>query len=429
MQPRSATTTLPNLATEPGLPTPIAGAVLPFWPLSLGVLLVFVLLGMMDCLSLVEFWAHNDADLSVAWLWYHALMPWAPWWILAFPLVWMNLRMRFRAGAKPWLPFFSHLVAAVSFAGLVFLMSFVLVTWVPHPEGPCSDGPAEAEADFSEGALGDITENDLEVGEGEIIPLEEEDLSMAEFFRWAGVTSDFMIYLAMTGLLQGLMAFRTNSRRRTRELELQSELAKAQWRGLQMQLNPHFLFNSLNGIGTLIGIDPKAARQMLQKLADLLRLSLQSMNRQEVRLDQELAFVKLYLQIQEIRFGSRLQVKVESEAPLDSMVPARCLQPLVENAVVHGVERTARPCAIHILAGVAGVDRQILQLEVLDNGNGFQGSIPEFGVGLSNTRSRLRQLYGEAGTLEIENRQEGGVRCRLRLPFYREEPHGEGSNS
>ena len=207
--------------------------------------------------------------------------------------------------------------------------------------------------------------------------------------------------------------------RLVRTAELERLLADARLNVLRTQLQPHFLFNALNAISAHIESDPRSARLMLERLGDLLRLSLDHIDHQEIGLDQELAFVERYLQLQAMRFEDRLDISM-NVAPdaQDARVPSFILQPLVENAVQHGAAARA---ANGRIAVEAWRDNGRVRLAVRDNGPG----LPEGwsldnnqGIGITNTRERLRHLYGEQNqSLEISAEPGGGVRVDLSLPF------------
>ena len=225
-------------------------------------------------------------------------------------------------------------------------------------------------------------------------------------------------------------AFDYNRRLRERELraaELEKRLAQAKLQALQMQLNPHFLFNTLHSISALMHRDVEAADRMIAQLSDLLRAALAKAETQEVPLREELAFLERYLQIEKTRFGERLTVALDiAPETLAARVPNLILQPLVENAIKHGIEPRARPGRIEIRA--ARRDGQ-LALEVADNGNGLPPGGPKReGVGLSNTRARLRELYGAGHTFEMGNGPAGGLRIQVTLPWRTEERAHENQN-
>ena len=204
--------------------------------------------------------------------------------------------------------------------------------------------------------------------------------------------------------------------RRLREERLQAQLMSARLEVLKMQLQPHFLFNTLNAISELVHEDSDAADRMITRLGDLLRLSLDNAGAQEVTLKQELEFLRAYVEIEKTRFQDRLSVRLDIEpAALDALVPNLVLQPLVENAIRHGIARSAEPGQVEILARR---DDGLLELEIRDSGSGVRGDWPpREGVGLRNTRVRLEQLYGPAHRFELSSGATGGVVVNLSLPY------------
>jgi LytS/YehU family sensor histidine kinase len=201
-----------------------------------------------------------------------------------------------------------------------------------------------------------------------------------------------------------------------RASELEKRLAQARLQSLQSQMNPHFLFNTLHSISALMHKDVEAADRMVMKLSDLLRLALANTDTHEVPLKQELDFLDRYLEIEKTRFRERLSVEREFDPEtLNARVPNLVLQPLVENAIRHGVERHARPGRIILRARK---ENGSLRLEVQDNGDGIQpGTKNREGIGLSNTRSRLEQLYGRDQRFELQNVPSGGLLARVIIPF------------
>jgi two-component system LytT family sensor kinase len=220
-----------------------------------------------------------------------------------------------------------------------------------------------------------------------------------------------------------------NYYKRYRESELQAsqlsaQLAEAQLQALKMQLHPHFLFNTLHSISALLSRDTEAARRMIARLGDFLRLTLENSGAQEVSLRDELDFLRCYLEIEGIRFFDRLTVRMEIEPQtLGARVPNLILQPIVENAIRHGIAPRSTPGIIEIKAARLG---ETLRLEVRDDGPGLPLEVGtpravRRGIGLSNTQNRLRQLYGKQAGLELMNDTRGGLLVTLELPFHREE--------
>jgi LytS/YehU family sensor histidine kinase len=197
--------------------------------------------------------------------------------------------------------------------------------------------------------------------------------------------------------------------------QLEVQLAQAQVQSLKLQLHPHFLFNTLNTITALIGQDPQGAERMVSGLSDLLRLSLRNASDQEVPLDRELEILEHYLNIQQIRFADRLSVRYDIDPQVrQAMVPNLLLQPLVENAIRHGIAPRAAPGTIVVAAH--RVDDQ-LRILVEDDGVGPGGSTSGEGIGLRNTRARLERLYGPQHRLELTGGRDGGFAVRIEMPF------------
>jgi len=202
-----------------------------------------------------------------------------------------------------------------------------------------------------------------------------------------------------------------------RKSQLESQLARARLEALRSQLQPHFLFNTLNSISSLMMTDTRAADRMMTLLSDLLRKSLASDASQLVSLAEELLFVDTYLAIETIRFEERLQVVRDIPAEtLDAQVPYLLLQPLIENAVRHGVARITSVGRIRIAARRTA---QGLELCIADNGPGIPatGATRRGGLGLRMTEERLRNLYGDAYSLQIRESAEGGADVRLLIPL------------
>ncbi len=207
------------------------------------------------------------------------------------------------------------------------------------------------------------------------------------------------------------------ARLRAQAADLQARLTEARLQALRMQLNPHFLFNTLHAISALVERDPKGVRHMIARLSELLRYTLDESGAQEVPLAQELRFLEGYLDIQQIRFQGRLEVRKEIDPEvLDALVPNLILQPLVENAIKHGVSRLETTGRITLRAWRE--DDQ-LWLCVRDNGPGLSsdGRWQE-GLGLRNTRARLEGLYGDVYRMELRQPPEGGVEVCIRLPYH-----------
>jgi two-component system LytT family sensor kinase len=205
-----------------------------------------------------------------------------------------------------------------------------------------------------------------------------------------------------------------------RASQLEAQVATARLGALKAQLQPHFLFNTLNAIVVLVRQQKgQQAEETLARFSDLLRAVLADMDSQEVPLARELEYLRLYLSIEQLRFSDRLRVDIGVDPELlDAAIPHMALQPLVENAIRHGVSRRSTSGAIAIRALRQG---ESLVLEVQDDGPGFtqQGAPGGMGLGLANTRARLKQLYGDGAELRTGNAPEGGARVTLVLPYHR----------
>ena len=255
------------------------------------------------------------------------------------------------------------------------------------------------------------------------------DTTIGEFYsRWAQtyLIVDVIVYWAIVGAYYALDYHR---RYRERELEtarletqtaqLEARVTEARLAALRMELNPHFLFNTLNAISALVRRgEHKEAVTMLARLGDLLRVTLERGGEQEIPLEKELEYLARYLEIERVRFHDRLTIETEvAEDAAHALVPTFILQPLVENAVRHGISRSTEAGIIRVIARRAPDDR--LVLTVWDSGVGFaarEGGVRE-GVGMKNTRARLEQLYGSRASLGWENVPGGGARVTVTMPF------------
>lgn len=236
--------------------------------------------------------------------------------------------------------------------------------------------------------------------------------------------ANLLIYWSVVGLYHAYDYYRRfrERERRAAQLEveaaqLETQLSQAQLDALKMQLHPHFLFNTLNSISVLVRDDAIAANRMLVRLSELLRVALKSEGRQEIPLRQELEFLRGYLEIEQMRFQDRLTVDFEVEKEtLDAQVPNLILQPLVENAIRHGIAPRAESGLIQVQARR---ENGFVELCVSDNGAGLNESeTPTSGIGLSNTQKRLEKLYGEQYGFEISSPETGGLQVKIKIPFH-----------
>lgn len=227
-------------------------------------------------------------------------------------------------------------------------------------------------------------------------------------------------YGLLVGVAHAVRYARTVRERELSRSQLQTQLVQAQLQMLKMQLHPHFLFNTLHAISTLVHVDPDRAERMIASLSEMLRGTLAQQRAQEVTLREELAALEPYLDIETTRLGERLAVATTVEPGTgDALVPHLLLQPLVENAIRHGISPRRRPGRVEIRATRA--DGR-LELEVADNGAGISASPRPGAIGLANTRARLQQLYGDAHAFTLDSAPEEGTRVRISLPFRVGEP-------
>lgn len=229
-----------------------------------------------------------------------------------------------------------------------------------------------------------------------------------------GLVNSIIVYWILLGIYSAVSYANRFREQKLVATQLEVQLAQAQLTALKMQLQPHFLFNTLHAIATLMEDDIKAAQRMLARLSELLRLTLDHVGEQEVPLSKEIEFLKSYLEIEEIRFHDRLRISYNiSPQTLEAMVPTLILQPLVENAIRHGITPKTSGGAISI---VALQQNGQLELTISDDGKGA-GEIKQ-GVGLSNTKKRLEQLYSKKQVFDFGNLPGGGFTVTLKFPFH-----------
>jgi two-component system, LytTR family, sensor kinase len=241
-----------------------------------------------------------------------------------------------------------------------------------------------------------------------------------------GFIDDLMVYFAVLGggvardyFLRYRAREQETSRLQAEAAHLHAQLAEARLTVLRTQLDPHFLFNTLNAVSALVERDPRGVRRMIARLSDLLRHTLEEQPAQEVTLNRELELLRRYLDIMEIRFQGRLQVAFHIEPEVhDALVPHLLLQPIVENALKHGISDLEEIGRIEIEARSEGDD---LVLVVRDNGPGPVDD-PSSGVGVRNTVERLRELYGDRGRFVLRRGERGGAMAEVRMPRRLDSP-------
>ena len=228
-----------------------------------------------------------------------------------------------------------------------------------------------------------------------------------------------LVYLAAVFGLQALAYWQRWRSEQLRSASVTRQLAQAQLQVLQLHLRPHFLFNALNSACALVRTEPEAAERVLAQLGDLLRRALSTVDVPEITLREELDFLQCYLAIESVRFSDRLHIRLElPEETRDGLVPTMLLQPLVENALQHGLQKAAGPGTLVVRAGRIG---EQLWIEVEDDGLGTDSgeeTPTHGGLGISNSRRRLERMYGAHQRLELKALESGGTCVRLELPWH-----------
>lgn len=242
-------------------------------------------------------------------------------------------------------------------------------------------------------------------------------------FAVSNYTEGMGVYLLIVFLVMAYSYYQRYRQGELRASQLETQLSQAQLQALKMQLHPHFLFNTLHSISALLHKDTDSARKMITRLGDFLRLTLENSGTQEVTLQQEMEFLRCYLEIERVRFQDRLttRVFVDPDA-LDLYVPNLILQPIVENAIRHAVAPRSTPGELEIRAKQ---EDGFLRIRIRDNGPGLPmnrtvDSLFKKGLGLMNTQTRLDRLYGVRHRFEIANDPEGGLAVTLEIPSIRE---------
>lgn len=301
--------------------------------------------------------------------------------LISVPLFRLSSAFLFGRG-KIWRPLLVHLLAFPAFIGCYVLLRFFVLRVVLPP--------------INEGVptLGILLHNSLQL------------LFAEQLWSFVGVAS----------IAHVVQYYRDARLRELRESELRTALAEQQLQSLKLQLHPHFLFNTLNGISALMSTDVRTARSMMAQLCELLRMALQHTERQEILLRQELEFIQGYLDLQKMRLGDRLSATIDVRTGLlDIRVPSMLLQPIVENAIRHGIEKRRDGGTVIISAGKSG---NRLHLEVRNDGPVLvpRRSSEECGIGVVNTRRRLETLYGDNFVFTMFGLPEGGVSVVVEIP-------------
>ncbi len=226
---------------------------------------------------------------------------------------------------------------------------------------------------------------------------------------------NYAIYVSLVAIEHAVYLFGRNAQLEIQQAELKAELSDARLQALKMQLHPHFFFNSLNTVRMLIETDTEKAVRVTTLLGNFLRVTLDSNEENEITLDQELSFIQGYLEIQQIRFEDRIRFHFDiSDNSLQALVPNLILQPIVENAMVHGCGKSVANGELKISTNCRN---QSLVIQVQDSGCGLVADEFSEGIGLSNTRSRLQRMYGDAGSVAISKLPANGTLVELTLPL------------
>jgi len=307
---------------------------------------------------------------------------WLSWWVLVPAVFWWCRRLR-ASGVPLRTAGLLFGALAVCFVQPLIGQSMVRVLMSLQPcEGDCGAPPALLSAAW-----------------------------FVQAVRNAGV--NLPVYAGFVLGWHALTFYRESRDRQVKAAELESQLRQAQLEALRSQLNPHFLFNALHSIAELVHQDPRLAEQLIVRLGELLRRALETAKQPELTLAEELEFIRGYLDIEQMRLGERLKVVWDVEPDsLTARVPSLVLQPLVENAVQHGIAATATPGTLTIRARR---NDGFLHIDVADSGPGLASStLRPQGIGIANTRARLQRLYGERQSFELQHGP--GLIVNLRIP-------------
>lgn len=391
------------------------------------------------CLLVLAFAGQLVFTNSVPWLeaLRLSLRDWFPWGVLSPLVAWVATRFPLERGKL-------HLSIPVHIVGCMLSVLFCELVARPLPQPPLP-GPGTPQFRPPLGAVGQGQAPGPEGRRPENVPpfapgvRQPEDfqpnrpgpfLPPVEAQRVVQMNAIVMrakfnmpIYWVIVSIVHALTYYRRSQERERKAAELEARLAGAKLEALRMQLNPHFLFNTLNAISTLVHKDPGAADEMIANLSELLRATLDN-NRQEISLRQELEFLDRYLEIQQARFGERLRIEKEVDAAaLGARVPTLILQPLVENAIRHGIEPQAAAGLVQIRACL---EAGRLRLRVHDNGGGGRKPAKDSpGIGLANTRARLQTLYGTDARLTLTSTSDAGFTVEMEIPYREEDSNAD----
>jgi signal transduction histidine kinase len=351
--------------------------------------------------------------LAVGFSWEQSLRismrDWAPWALLSPLVVWLTRRLPFeRTMLKLSVP--GHVAGCV----LAAMACGWIADWMLPPTSWKNDWQQRWQpSPISE----DRSEPRTDRSRGWSLERRGRRPSSSSWF-WMRTRSHVPFYWLIVCAVHTMTYYRRLQERERKAMELSTSLAQARLQALKMQLHPHFLFNALNAIATLVHKDPHAADDMIANLSNLLRLALDRSELHEVSLRKELEFLDCYLEIEQMRLGDRLRVEKHIEpTTLSALVPVMILQPLAENAVRHGIEPMRNPGVVTIRAEREGM---FLNLTVSNTGTGVFKSAPGAnrpGIGVANTRARLQELYGTGAQLVMQPAADGGFSVSLQIPL------------
>lgn len=406
--------------------------------LKRGALWALALLAFWSCLAAVFavelYFAGMSGPIKLPWpdAFRQALFDWLPWALLSPVIIW--LASRFRLAPQSWrrsLPI--HLLAC-----LMVSVGYEAIQWSTRMNSRffvVRSGGVAFGASFAGGSgrgagAVRVAPPPLPAPHADVVfapAARAEPMTVAlphfnrtrHFFHVAVMRTQFTvpIYWCIVGVCWAANYYRELRERERRALELESRLSQANLQALKAQLQPHFLFNTLNAIAALVHKDPNTADEMLGSLSELLRMTLDASEQHEVRLRREMEFLDRYIEIQQLRFGDRLRVERQiAEETLETFVPTLILQPFVENAIRHGIEPQERAGTVRISARREG---NRLRLEVSDDSGRFNSGhfAGKEGVGLTNTKARLQALYGDQHHFAISPNQDGGLSVQLECPY------------
>ncbi len=356
-----------------------------------------------------------------------AFRDWAPW-ILWSPIVlWLAQKYPLESGAWRW-SLFVHLSACVLvmvgcdfFSGLVDAFSGPPSGWGARPMDMRMPRGLERLPSDLPISIGDTLWGWPDEGEfGSAWP-SAQIMGPPRFWGRGPIgraNFNVPIYCFVVSISHAWRFFQRSRERERKAAELEASLARAKLQALRMQLQPHFLFNTLHAISTLVHKNPAAADEMIGNLSELLRVAMDDSEQQEIPLAKEMDFLERYLEIQMVRFGDRLRVEKKIDPSLSAaLVPPMILQPLVENAMKHGIEPHAIQGMVRIEARRKG---EFIQLSVSDTGGGLRRPVVTTGrggIGLANTQGRLEALYGGRFRFQLENGAQGGLIVWMEIPY------------